>query len=111
MAPLRLSSPRPAELESVLAALRSWQSDAHPVPLHPGDLGWHHLRGAEATAAALRPWSRGERPVAVGMLDGPQLVRLALAPDLVAVVALQRGDRLLRLGISERAGAGGYGQQ
>ena len=83
MAPLRLSSPRSAELESVLAALRSWQSDAHPVPLHPGDLGWHHLRGAEATAAALRLWSRGERPVAVGMLDGPQLVRLALAPDLV----------------------------
>jgi ribosomal protein S18 acetylase RimI-like enzyme len=78
---LRLSVPRATELETVLAALGSWQSDAHPVPLHPGDLGWHHLRGAETTAAALRLWSRGDRPVAVGMLDGPQLLRLALAPD------------------------------
>lgn len=83
MAPVRLSVPRPAELAAVLAALRSWQSDAAPVPLHPGDLGWHHLRGADATAAALRLWRRGDRPVAVGLLDGQRLLRLALAPEVL----------------------------
>lgn len=88
--PVTLSIPRPDELEQVLAALRSWQGEEHPVPLHPGDLGWHHLRGAEATAAHLRLWSRDSRPAALGMLDGPDLVRLALDPDLLEDEGLAR---------------------
>jgi ribosomal protein S18 acetylase RimI-like enzyme len=90
MAAFTLSVPRPDELEALLAVLRTWQSDAAPVPLHPGDLGWHHPRGAEATAADLRLWSRDGRPAALGMLDGPDLVRLAVAPALDEDAPLSR---------------------
>lgn len=51
------------------------------MQLHPGDLGWHWRFGAEATAAAVRTWSRGGQVLAVGLLDGPALVRVAIAPD------------------------------
>lgn len=47
----------------------------------PGDLGWFWRYGAEATAAAVRTWSRGGQILAVGLLDGPEQLRLALAPD------------------------------
>lgn len=49
--------------------------------LHPGDLGWFWRSGAEATAAAVRTWSRDGRILAVGLLDGPGLLRLTIAPD------------------------------
>jgi ribosomal protein S18 acetylase RimI-like enzyme len=49
--------------------------------LHPGDVGWHWRFGAEATAAAVRTWSRDGRMLAVGLLDGPGLLRLAIAPE------------------------------
>ena len=52
------------------------------MQLHPGDLGFHWRDGAEQTAADLRVWSRGDRVVAVGLLDAPQLLRMAVAPDL-----------------------------
>lgn len=74
--------PAPTELEQVLATLAFWQREGGPLHLHPGDLGWHQLRGPDATAAALRLWERDGRSVALGMLDGPDLVRLALDPDL-----------------------------
>lgn len=90
MSALLRSTPRPGELEPLLAALGSWQGADHPVPLHPGDLGWHHLRGAEATAAHLRLWSRDSHPAALGLLDGPDLVRLALDPDLLEDEELAR---------------------
>lgn len=61
-------------------ALANWQVDDGPVHLHPGDLGWHSTRGAAATAAAVRVWSRGGKLLAVGLLDGPHLLRLALDP-------------------------------
>jgi ribosomal protein S18 acetylase RimI-like enzyme len=51
------------------------------VQLHPGDLGWYWRFGAEATAAATRTWSRDGQILAVGLLDGPQLLRLAIAPE------------------------------
>jgi GNAT superfamily N-acetyltransferase len=44
-------------------------------------VGWFWRFGAEATAAAVRTWSRGGRILAVGLLDGPELLRLAMAPD------------------------------
>jgi ribosomal protein S18 acetylase RimI-like enzyme len=51
------------------------------MQLHPGDLGWHWRFGAETTAAAVRTWSRDGQILAVGLLDSPKLLRLAIAPD------------------------------
>ncbi|ROS44795.1 acetyltransferase (GNAT) family protein [Amycolatopsis thermoflava] len=69
-------------LDEAVRALRAWQHDAAPVQLHPGDLGWFWRFGADATAAAVRTWSRDGRIVAVGLLDEPGLLRLTVAPDL-----------------------------
>ena len=63
-----------------MRVLREWQYDGAPVQLHPGDLGWYWRFGAEATAAAVRTWSRDGRILAVGLLDGADLLRLAIAP-------------------------------
>ena len=75
------STPDVNALGDVVQALREWQDDAAPIQLHPGDVGWFWQFGAEATAAALRTWSRDGRIVAVGLLDGPDLVRLTTAPE------------------------------
>ena len=75
-----LGTPRVDELGAALDALRDWQSDAGPRQLHPGDLGWFWRFGAEATAAAVRTWSRDGRVLAVGLLDGAALVRLTIEP-------------------------------
>jgi GNAT superfamily N-acetyltransferase len=64
------------------AALREWQVDRTPMQLHPGDVGFHWRDGPGSTAAAVRVWSRAERIVAVALLDAPQLLRMAIAPDL-----------------------------
>jgi len=64
-----------------VGALREWQHDRAPTQLHPGDLGWFWRHGAEATAAAVRTWSRDGRILAVGLLDEPDLLRLTMAPD------------------------------
>jgi len=61
--------------------LREWQRVGAPVQLHPGDLGWYWRFGAEATAAAVRAWSRDGQLLAVGLLDGPGLLRLAISPE------------------------------
>ncbi|MCP2169776.1 GNAT family N-acetyltransferase [Goodfellowiella coeruleoviolacea] len=76
-----LGTPDVVGLGGVVGVLREWQCDAAPVQLHPGDLGWIWRFGAEATAAAVRTWSRDGRVLAVGLLDEPTLVRLAVAPD------------------------------
>ncbi|WP_461033396.1 GNAT family N-acetyltransferase [Streptomyces mayteni] len=68
-------------LGEAVAALREWQDDGAPMQLHPGDLGWFWRFGAEATAAAVRTWRRSGRLLAVGLLDGPGLLRLTTAPD------------------------------
>lgn len=68
-------------LADVVRVLPGWQHDGAPVQLHPGDLGWFWRFGAEATAAAVRTWSRDGRILAVGLLDGPRLLRLGLAPE------------------------------
>jgi GNAT superfamily N-acetyltransferase len=44
-------------------------------------LGWYWRFGAAATAAAVRTWSRGGQILAVGLLDGPGLLRVAIAPE------------------------------
>lgn len=77
-----MGSPSVEDLVHVVDALSRWQHDSGPLHLHPGDLGWHSLRGADATAGAIRTWSRGGRILALGLLDGPQLLRMAIDPDL-----------------------------
>lgn len=77
-----LSRPRVDELDEAVGALREWQRDEAPLQLHPGDLGWFCRFGVEATAAAVRTWARDGRIVAVGLLDEPNLLRLAIAPEL-----------------------------
>jgi GNAT superfamily N-acetyltransferase len=85
---IQMVAPDVAGLHAAAAALREWQVDRAPMQLHPGDLGWHWRDGPEATAADLRIWSREERIVAIGMLDAPQLLRMAVAPDLQDDAAL-----------------------
>lgn len=77
-----MSAPDVAGLREAATVLREWQADRAPMQLHPGDVGFHWRDGAERTAADLRVWSRDERILAVGLLDGPQLLRMAIAPDL-----------------------------
>jgi ribosomal protein S18 acetylase RimI-like enzyme len=76
-----LGTPGVDGLGTAVDALREWQFDGAPMQLHPGDLGWFWRFGAEATAAAVRTWSRDGRILAVGLLDGPDLLRLTIAPD------------------------------
>ena len=78
--PISLSTPGPEELVSAARALADWQREGGPVQLHPGDVGWHWRFGVSATANALRTWRRGERVLAVGLVDGG-VVRLAFAPE------------------------------
>ncbi|MEB8342481.1 GNAT family N-acetyltransferase [Streptomyces endophyticus] len=78
---IELGTPEVDELGAVVDALRSWQHDTAPMQLHPGDLGWYWRWGAERIAASVRTWRRDGRVLAVGLLDGPTLLRLTLAPD------------------------------
>ncbi|MFD0890018.1 GNAT family N-acetyltransferase, partial [Streptosporangium algeriense] len=75
------SEPRADGLGEIVGVLREWQHEETPFRLHPGDLGWFWRFGAEATAAAVRTWSRNGRILAVGLLDHPGLLRLTIAPD------------------------------
>ncbi|KQX64090.1 MULTISPECIES: N-acetyltransferase [unclassified Streptomyces] len=76
-----LGKPGVDGLSEAEGVLREWQHDGAPTQLHPGDLGWFWRFGAEATAAAVRTWSRDGRILAVGLLDEPRLLRLTIAPD------------------------------
>jgi ribosomal protein S18 acetylase RimI-like enzyme len=68
-------------LSKAVGVLRDWQYDGAPMQLHPGDLGWFWRFGAEATAAAVRTWSRDGQILAVGLLDSSTVLRLTIAPD------------------------------
>lgn len=86
-----LRTPVADELRSLVSTLSSWQRDTGPIQLHPGDLGWFSMRGADATARALRAWFRGDQLLALGLLDGPDgLLRLGMDPDLREDEALAR---------------------
>jgi ribosomal protein S18 acetylase RimI-like enzyme len=76
-----LGKPGVDGLSEAVDVLREWQYDGAPMQLHPGDLGWFWRFGAEATAAAVRTWTRDRQVLAVGLLDGPGLLRLTIAPD------------------------------
>nr|WP_240506239.1 hypothetical protein [Thermoactinospora rubra] len=85
-----LGEPGVDGLGEVVGVLRDWQDDGAPFQLHPGDVGWFWRFGAEATAAAVRTWRRDGRILAVGLLDGPGLLRLTSAPEA------QRDEELAR---------------
>ncbi|SFQ30173.1 Acetyltransferase (GNAT) family protein [Amycolatopsis arida] len=76
-----MGTPGADGLSEAVGVLREWQYDGAPMQLHPGDLGWFWRFSAEATAAAVRTWSRDGRILAIGLLDGPELLRLTTAPD------------------------------
>ncbi|MBS2540215.1 GNAT family N-acetyltransferase [Catenulispora sp. NF23] len=76
-----LGKPDVRGLSAAAGALREWQQEGAPMQLHPGDLGWFWRFGAETTAAAVRTWSRDGRILAVGLIDGPGLLRMTIAPD------------------------------
>ncbi len=76
-----LGKPGVDGLSEAVGVLREWQYDGAPMQLHPGDLGWFWRFGAEATAAAIRTWGREGRILAAGLMDGPKLLRLTIAPD------------------------------
>ncbi|RSN22844.1 GNAT family N-acetyltransferase [Streptomyces sp. WAC 05977] len=79
---ISLEKPGPDGLNEAVDALREWQSEGVAWQLHPGDLGWFWRSGAEATAAAVRIWRRDGRILAVGLLDGADLLRLTTAPGV-----------------------------
>ena len=72
----------PDSLDEVVEAVAVWQRDGGPVQLHPGDLGWHWRLGVQELAAAVRVWRRGGQILAVGMVDGDAVIRLAIAPSV-----------------------------
>jgi ribosomal protein S18 acetylase RimI-like enzyme len=78
---IEMGRPRVDGLGGVVRVLGEWQDDGGPVQLHPGDVGWFWRFGAARTAEAIRTWSRAGQVLAVGLLDGPEVLRLAIAPE------------------------------
>lgn len=69
-------------LPSIAETLARWQADPWQGHLHPGDLGWHASVGTEQMARDLRVWAHDATPVALAMLDGSDVVRMAVDPGL-----------------------------
>ncbi|WP_344862924.1 GNAT family N-acetyltransferase [Planomonospora alba] len=99
---IEMGRPEADGLGDVVRLLGRWQHDAGPVQVHPGDVGWFWRFGAERTAEATRIWSRAGEVLAVGLLDGADLLRLAFAPQ-----ALRDGE--LARQVAEDAAAPGRG--
>ncbi|WP_415644553.1 GNAT family N-acetyltransferase [Stackebrandtia soli] len=76
-----LGTPGAGDLDEVVRALVEWRQEGASMQLHSGDVGFYWQFGPEVTAAALRTWSREGRILGVGLVDGPELVRLAIAPE------------------------------
>jgi ribosomal protein S18 acetylase RimI-like enzyme len=75
-------SATPTSLPEVTAAVAQWQREGDPVQLHPGDLGWYWRFGADQLAGAVRVWWHDGQIVAVGLVEGSELIRLAIAPGV-----------------------------
>ncbi|MDE3007517.1 MAG: GNAT family N-acetyltransferase [Acidobacteriota bacterium] len=86
--PITLRTPDVGDLRDVLDTLRAWHDGASPAQVHPGDVGWFWRFGAATTAASLRTWSRGDTVLALALLDGPDVARLAVAPGASSDEAL-----------------------
>lgn len=96
--PIVLGKPGVYGLSKAVGVLQEWQYDGAPMQLHPGDVGWFWRFGAEATAAAVRTWSRDGQILAVGLLDGSKLLRLTISPDA------QRDEELAQQLVEDVAG-------
>lgn len=75
-----LTTPTVAEVSDCLDELGQWQQNNVPQ-LHPGDIGWFWRFGAQKAAAAIRIWRRKGEIVAIGLLDGSDLLRLTIKPS------------------------------
>lgn len=75
-----VETPGVDDLGHVVSTLREWQHDGALVQLHSGDIGWHWRFGFDAVRSALRVWRRNEQIFAIGFLDAPDLIRMAIAP-------------------------------
>ena len=78
---IELDTPGVEGLVEAVHEMRRWPQDGMPVQLHPGDLGWNWSHGAEVTAATVRTWRRDGSLVAIGLLDEPRVLRMAIAPE------------------------------
>lgn len=78
---MELGTPDVDRLGAVVAALRDWQDEARPTQVHPGDVGWFWQHGPDRVAAALRTWTLDGQLLAIGFLDGPDVLRMTVAPD------------------------------
>lgn len=76
-----LQVPDVADMNAVVDVMGEWQVEGRPMQLHPGDIGWYWRFGPARAAAAVRTWTRDGQVLAVGLLDGEDLLRVAMAPD------------------------------
>ena len=97
-----------ADADETVAALCRWERPGDcGWQLHAGDVGWHLRLDDDVVDGSLLQVRDGGVLVAVGLLDGPAMVRLALDPDrlldggLAAAVADAVEDRLGRPGSAE----------
>ncbi|MCU1535816.1 MAG: Acetyltransferase [Humibacillus sp.] len=90
---IELGVPGVEDLETAMTVMRGWPRDGMPVQLHPGDLGWNWSHGPRAAAAAVRTWTQDGRLVALGFLDEPRVLRVAIAHEAREDIAL--ADRML----------------
>ncbi|MGO2520054.1 MAG: GNAT family N-acetyltransferase [Microbacterium sp.] len=77
-----MTTPAVSDLPQIIMELSGWQNDHGNIHLHPGDLGWHSLAGSATTAANLRVWSRDGKMIALGLLDEPDVLRMAMVPTV-----------------------------
>lgn len=75
-----ITTPRSNNLEQIIATLADWQQDRDVIQLHPGDIGWFQRFGEKATSDALRLWEKDGQLASIGMMDGSDLLRIALNP-------------------------------
>ncbi|MFC0625175.1 GNAT family N-acetyltransferase [Kribbella deserti] len=79
---IECSTPGVDDLPGLSTILAGWQRTGEPAQLHSGDVGWFWRFGPERTANALRVWRRDGQVVAMGLLDEPEYLRLAIDPEL-----------------------------
>lgn len=77
---IELEQPTVDSLAAVGEVPAGWQRDRWEGKLHPGDLGWRSMVGARRTAESVRSWTRDGVPIAIGKLDGSDLLRMTFAP-------------------------------
>lgn len=78
---ITMTTPHGKGLHSAIDALAGWQHDGLPIQLHSGDLGWAYQIGASALSERVRMWDVNGEIRAVGYLDDPTVLRVAIASE------------------------------